>query len=332
MIRDAAALVEFCDVDLAFGDHLVLGKLTFEIRRGEIVCVVGPSGCGKTTALRVAAGLIPPTRGEVSFAGAPVKGRDDVAKIEALPHAPAQLSAALRPPRPPYAQQHARGEGAVGKASVSMRPASQVGATPRNTNALATATAARMAATSAIVDEQPGRWQGDLADHAGAANFGFRSATSTAATPRKMAAKARSCRIAARPFDAQALAGPEEAERRKQHAHRELERILRDARQRPMDGGADRRHGRAGHQSARAREPDEAARATTTMTMNTTSIPSSSTALKAVMPAIQSSPRLPLRNSVQFAVSRWKTASSSCRATRPIEHPDRLAQPAQSKQ
>ena len=49
---------------------------------GEIVCVVGPSGCGKTTALRVAAGLIPPTRGEVAFAGAPVKApRRDVAIV-----------------------------------------------------------------------------------------------------------------------------------------------------------------------------------------------------------------------------------------------------------
>ena len=82
MTRDAAALIEFRDVDLAFGDHLVLGKLTFEIRRGEIVCVVGPSGCGKTTALRVAAGLIAPTGGEVAFAGAPVKGpRRDVAVV-----------------------------------------------------------------------------------------------------------------------------------------------------------------------------------------------------------------------------------------------------------
>ena len=75
-------LISFREVDLAFGDHLVLGKLSFEIQRGEIVCVVGPSGCGKTTALRVAAGLIAPTRGEVAFSGAPVRGpRRDVAIV-----------------------------------------------------------------------------------------------------------------------------------------------------------------------------------------------------------------------------------------------------------
>ena len=75
-------LIAFRDVDLAFGNHLVLGKLSLEVRRGEIVCVVGPSGSGKTTALRVAAGLIEPTGGVVAFDGAPMKGpRRDVAVV-----------------------------------------------------------------------------------------------------------------------------------------------------------------------------------------------------------------------------------------------------------
>jgi len=82
MSAPAAPLIAFREVDLAFGPHLVLGKVTFEIRRGETVCIVGPSGSGKTTALRVAAGLIPPTRGVVAFDGGPMKGpRRDVAVV-----------------------------------------------------------------------------------------------------------------------------------------------------------------------------------------------------------------------------------------------------------
>jgi NitT/TauT family transport system ATP-binding protein len=78
----SAPLLEFRDVRLAYGEQWVLGGLNFAIRRGEILCLVGPSGCGKTTALRVAAGLIAPTSGEASFAGAPIKGpRRDVAVV-----------------------------------------------------------------------------------------------------------------------------------------------------------------------------------------------------------------------------------------------------------
>jgi NitT/TauT family transport system ATP-binding protein len=82
MTTSCAPLIAFRDVDLAFGDHLVLGKLSLEVRKGEIVCVVGPSGSGKTTALRVAAGLIEPTGGVIAFDGAPMRGpRRDVAVV-----------------------------------------------------------------------------------------------------------------------------------------------------------------------------------------------------------------------------------------------------------
>jgi ABC-type nitrate/sulfonate/bicarbonate transport system ATPase subunit len=41
---------------------------------GEFVCVVGTSGCGKSTLLSIAAGLTPPTAGEVFVDGRPVEG------------------------------------------------------------------------------------------------------------------------------------------------------------------------------------------------------------------------------------------------------------------
>jgi len=44
------------------------------IRRGEFVTLVGPSGCGKSTLLNAAAGLFPPTDGQVLYRGKPVTG------------------------------------------------------------------------------------------------------------------------------------------------------------------------------------------------------------------------------------------------------------------
>jgi len=48
-----------------------LRGVTFEVRRNEFLSIVGPSGCGKTTLLRVLAGLIQPSHGELQvFNGA----------------------------------------------------------------------------------------------------------------------------------------------------------------------------------------------------------------------------------------------------------------------
>ncbi|MFE4171936.1 ABC transporter ATP-binding protein [Streptomyces sp. NPDC056909] len=43
-----------------------------DIGAGEIVALVGESGCGKTTLARTLLGLVPPTRGRVTFAGEPL--------------------------------------------------------------------------------------------------------------------------------------------------------------------------------------------------------------------------------------------------------------------
>jgi NitT/TauT family transport system ATP-binding protein len=46
-----------------------LGKITFDVPRGELLVVVGPSGCGKTTLLRLLCGLTPPSGGTVHLDG-----------------------------------------------------------------------------------------------------------------------------------------------------------------------------------------------------------------------------------------------------------------------
>ena len=44
-----------------------LGGVSFTLAQQEFITVLGPSGCGKTTLLRVIAGLLRPTQGQVDF-------------------------------------------------------------------------------------------------------------------------------------------------------------------------------------------------------------------------------------------------------------------------
>jgi NitT/TauT family transport system ATP-binding protein len=49
-------------------------NLTFDLRAGELACLVGPSGSGKTTLLKCISGLMAPTEGEVRLDGVKVSG------------------------------------------------------------------------------------------------------------------------------------------------------------------------------------------------------------------------------------------------------------------
>lgn len=51
------------------GETVAVEKMNFSVSEGEFVAIIGPSGCGKTTLLSLAAGLLPPTGGEVKTNG-----------------------------------------------------------------------------------------------------------------------------------------------------------------------------------------------------------------------------------------------------------------------
>ena len=61
-------------LSMAFGSHLVLDRIDLDVADGEFLSIVGPSGCGKTTLLRLLAGLVQPTGGEILGAGKPILG------------------------------------------------------------------------------------------------------------------------------------------------------------------------------------------------------------------------------------------------------------------
>jgi len=72
--------------DTTSGSVVALSPTDLAIAEGELVVLLGPSGCGKTTMLRLIAGLIAPTQGQVRVGGRDLwaGGRRDPAAVAEL--------------------------------------------------------------------------------------------------------------------------------------------------------------------------------------------------------------------------------------------------------
>ena len=58
----------------AYGQTIAVDNVTVRIARGEMVALLGPSGCGKTTTLRMIAGLVEPSGGDILIGGRSITG------------------------------------------------------------------------------------------------------------------------------------------------------------------------------------------------------------------------------------------------------------------
>jgi NitT/TauT family transport system ATP-binding protein len=78
VMSDLPPSLRFNNVRLAFAaeerDVLAIDSVSFDVSARQVTTVVGPSGCGKTTLLRLAAGLINPSHGDVFCQGRAVAG------------------------------------------------------------------------------------------------------------------------------------------------------------------------------------------------------------------------------------------------------------------
>ncbi len=73
-MRTQPASVRLADLTKQYGKALAVDRLTLNIQPGELVALLGPSGCGKTTSLRMIAGLVQPSSGEIFVNGASITG------------------------------------------------------------------------------------------------------------------------------------------------------------------------------------------------------------------------------------------------------------------
>ncbi len=62
-------MIEFHDVTLSYGNHVVLDKLSFKAQFYERIAIIGSSGEGKTSILKLILGLIRPDGGKILIDG-----------------------------------------------------------------------------------------------------------------------------------------------------------------------------------------------------------------------------------------------------------------------
>jgi phospholipid/cholesterol/gamma-HCH transport system ATP-binding protein len=65
-------LIEVRDLTVGYGNRVVLDKVNFDVRRGEVFAILGASGSGKSTLLKHLIGLYRPIGGDVLISGASI--------------------------------------------------------------------------------------------------------------------------------------------------------------------------------------------------------------------------------------------------------------------
>lgn len=67
-------IIEVDGVSKLYGDVQALKDINLQFQTGHLTSLLGPSGCGKTTLLKIIAGLLKPTQGEVRVKGQAIDG------------------------------------------------------------------------------------------------------------------------------------------------------------------------------------------------------------------------------------------------------------------
>jgi NitT/TauT family transport system ATP-binding protein len=62
-------IIDVRDLEVSYGDQIIIDDLDLGVAEGEFLCLLGPSGCGKSTLLRNIGGLAAHVRGNITVNG-----------------------------------------------------------------------------------------------------------------------------------------------------------------------------------------------------------------------------------------------------------------------
>jgi len=79
------SIVKVENLNLGYGNDLVVKDVSFVVEKGDYIGVVGPNGAGKSTLIKGLLNLLPINSGNVSFFGEPLKNFKDWGRIGYLP-------------------------------------------------------------------------------------------------------------------------------------------------------------------------------------------------------------------------------------------------------
>src|SRR5690606_32950180 len=72
LMQTSNPIIEVKGVSKIYGDVQALQDINLGFEAGHLTSLLGPSGCGKTTLLKIVAGLLEPSDGQVLVKGRPV--------------------------------------------------------------------------------------------------------------------------------------------------------------------------------------------------------------------------------------------------------------------
>lgn len=83
-LGQAKPIIGVKDFRAAYGERVIVDKLTFDVRRGEVFVIGGGSGCGKSTVLKHMIGLYKPAAGKILIDGEDIDAASGEGRLRIL--------------------------------------------------------------------------------------------------------------------------------------------------------------------------------------------------------------------------------------------------------